>query len=561
MHATAQALSVVSSVLFVALAAVAVWQWTRRRDTAAGWVALTFLSLGLLVGFGRLVPSTPHSFGAKAAVRFDVELLVLFPYLLYRFATAFRPPSKRLSRIVASFTIGLTIWTFAIPHIPEQHQPWNAIFIAYVVVFVIHWALLSIVVSTRLWRAGSGLASVAANRMRMLAFASAALTLALIAVVGASSSDAFGVVAQALGILSGVSFLLGLAPPGVVKGYWREPSQREIQRAIRELLTLATTREEIAARVLPSIAAIVGARAVAIVDAHGRTIAAEGRAAGDPLHIEAPGATLLVWASPYAPFFGEDELRLLETLAALVGIAIDRVRLFEQEREARLGLERANEVMTNFVALAAHELRTPVTAIHGFVQTLNHLGARLTDEQRVEVRTALEQQTARLAQLIEQLLDLSRLDAAAVEVRPQRVEVRSQLEQTVRSAAQAYDADVELELDGPDQAMFDPVVVDRIVTNLVTNAFRYGEPPVRVAVHTGEGKLQIAVEDSGRGVAPELEATLFERFTRAGVARDRVAGTGLGLAIARAYARAHEGDLVYERGTSGARFVIELPSL
>jgi signal transduction histidine kinase len=267
-----------------------------------------------------------------------------------------------------------------------------------------------------------------------------------------------------------------------------------------------------------------------------------------------------MWTSPYAPYFGDDELQLLETLAALVGIALDRVRLFEEEREARLGLERANEVMANFVALAAHELRTPVTAIHGFIQTLNHLDARLTEEQRVEVRAALEQQTARLAQLVEQLLDLSRLDAAAVEVRPQRVELRSQLEQTVRSAAQAFDADVDLELDGPEEVVLDPVVVDRIVTNLVTNAFRYGEPPVRVAVHEGGGKLRIEVEDSGRGVAPELEATLFERFTRAGVARDRVAGTGLGLAIARAYARAHQGDLFYERRTTGARFVIELPS-
>ncbi len=73
--------------------------------------------------------------------------------------------------------------------------------------------------------------------------------------------------------------------------------------------------------------------------------------------------------------------------------------------------------------------------------------------------------------------------------------------------------------------------------------------------------MRILVEDSGPGVAHEIEETLFERFTRAGVARDRVAGTGLGLAIARAYARAHSGDLRYERGQpDGARFVVELPT-
>ena len=561
MHTVVSVLGGISSLLFAALAVVTVYQWLRRRDTAAGWVALTFLTLGLLVTVGRLAPATPHSFGAKLAGRFEIELLVLFPYLLYRFATAFSPPSARLARVVTALTAGLSIWTFALPHVPVKGESWGALFIVYVVFFVAHWTLLSIVVSTRLWRAGSGQPSVASNRMRMLAFAAAALTLALLAVVGASSSDALGALAQVLAILSGIAFLLGLAPPGVVRSYWRVPAQREVSRAIRELMTLATTREEVAARVLPSIAAIVGARAAAVVDAEGRTVASQGATIGAPLHVDAQGASLLMWTSPYAPYFGADELQLLETLAALVGIALDRVRLFEQEREARVGLEHANEVMANFVALAAHELRTPVTAIHGFIQTLNHLGARLSEEQRGEVRVALEQQTARLAQLVEQLLDLSRLDAAAVQVRPQRVELRAQLEQTVRSAAQAYDAEVELELDGPEQAVYDPVVIDRIVTNLVTNAFRYGEPPVRVAVHSGGGKLQIAVEDAGRGVAPELEATLFERFTRAGVARDRVAGTGLGLAIARAYARAHEGDLFYERQPTGARFVIELPSI
>jgi two-component system sensor histidine kinase MtrB len=118
-------------------------------------------------------------------------------------------------------------------------------------------------------------------------------------------------------------------------------------------------------------------------------------------------------------------------------------------------------------------------------------------------------------------------------------------------------------VDVPDalQADLDPAIVDRILTNLVTNAFRYGAPPVRISASRSSGGVCILVEDSGPGVAAELEATLFERFTRAGVARDRVAGTGLGLAIARAYARAHSGELRYERNPPhGARFVVDLPS-
>ena len=377
MHAVSVTLSGLNTVLFAALAVIALAQWVRRRDTAAGWLALTFATLGLLVTVGRLAPQHPHSYGEALPGRFVIELLVLFPYMLYRFATSFAPPSMRLQRVVLGFTVTLTTLTFAIPHFPQKGEKWGAVFTVYVVLFMLHWALLSVVVSRRLWRAGHGQPSVAANRMRMLAFAAAALTVAVVSLAVVQNQDSVGaIVQQSIGLLSAVAFLLGLAPLGVIRAYWRAPAQREIQVAIRELMTLATTREEIAARVLPSIAAIVGATAAAVVDAEGRTVARQGIADGEPLRVEAPGASLIVWASPYAPFFGEDELRLLETLAALVGIALDRVRLFEQEREARVGLERANEVMANFVALAAHELRTPVTAIHGFVQTLNHLAGR-----------------------------------------------------------------------------------------------------------------------------------------------------------------------------------------
>jgi two-component system sensor histidine kinase MtrB len=218
--------------------------------------------------------------------------------------------------------------------------------------------------------------------------------------------------------------------------------------------------------------------------------------------------------------------------------------------------------MTNFVALAAHELRTPVTTVHGFVQTLNHLGDKLDEAQKQELRVALEQQTQRMASLVEQLLDLSRLDADAVVVKPRQVDLGRHLREVVAGAAGVRASEVEVEVGDHASASVDPDILDHIVSNLVTNALRYGRSPVKVIANGDEGKVTVAVEDSGPGVAREIEETLFDRFTRAGVARDRVAGTGLGLAIARAYAVAHHGDLRYERGQpSGARFVVRLPSV
>ena len=563
-HAAIVALGALNSVIFAALAVVAAWQWARRRDPAAGRLTLSFITLAVIVTVGRLVPAHHHAFGEGLAVRIDIELLVLFPFLLYRFAVAFAPPSRRLQSIVTSLTAALSVWTFALPSVPESGETWPWWFVAYVVAFLIHWTALSIIVALRLWRAGGGQeAGVASGRMRMLGFAAIGLVVAIVGTASVSDTRSTGaLIVQIVAAISGVSFLLGLSPPAAMRNYWRAPAQRELEQAIRQLMTLATTREEAASRVLPSTVAIVGAHAAQVLDTEGNVVGTEGTppTGQSPLRIDAPGATLLVWTSPYAPFFGEDELRLLNTLAALIGITLDRVRLFEQEREARLALERANDVMSDFVTLAAHELRTPVTAIHGFVQTLNHLGHRLSGEQQDEVRVALEQQTGRLAMLVEQLLDLSRLDAEVVEVKPRTIDLGTQLRETVAAAAGSWEDDVELNLDGVGEVEVDPAVLDRIVTNLVTNAFRYGRPPVRVSAERRDRRLLVAVEDDGPGVAPELESTLFERFTRAGVAKDRVSGTGLGLAIARAYARAHDGDLRYERRAEGSRFVIELPA-
>jgi two-component system sensor histidine kinase MtrB len=402
--------------------------------------------------------------------------------------------------------------------------------------------------------------------MRLLSFASATLTIASICTAFATSTSSVGAaVVQALALVSASAFLLGLEPPQIARASWRTHEQQRLQEAIRGLMTLATTRQEVAQRVLGPVAGLVGARAACIFDAEGTVLAQQWVPdSGDalqPVVVEEPGVLLHVWTSPYAPFFGEDELRTLQTVAALTGVALDRVRLFEQEHQSRLALERANELMTNFVALAAHELRTPVTTVHGFVQTLNHLGDRLDESQKDELRLALEQQTARMASLVEQLLDLSRLDAEAIDVTPQQLDLRQQLESVVTVAAGSRLEDVSVEVLGSPVAFVDPSIVDHIVTNLVTNALRYGQAPVRVSARVEDGQVRIAVEDAGPGVAIEIEETLFERFTRAGVARDRVAGTGLGLAIARAYARAHSGELRYERcQPGGARFVVELPT-
>ena len=176
-------------------------------------------------------------------MRVLIAVLVLFPYLLYRFAVSFRPPSRRLSLLVGSITVLVVAWTLALPDIPEEGESWPWWFALYVAAFTVHWTLLTVVVTWRLWTAGRGEASVPRKRMRLLACASAAITLALlVGVASPSEGSAADLVGTLLTTLAALAFLLGLAPPTVLRVAWRRPEQARLQAAVADLLAGGDSR-------------------------------------------------------------------------------------------------------------------------------------------------------------------------------------------------------------------------------------------------------------------------------------------------------------------------------
>jgi signal transduction histidine kinase len=566
-HYALRTFHTINLVAFLALGIVALVTWRRRRDRASVWAAAAFGSLAA-IELLSLIPTHERNVGERVVVRVEIALLILFPYLLFRFTNAFRRPGRPLARALFGLTAILLVWDAAIPRYPQPGESRNADFQAFLVLFLVHWTVLSVASAVSLWRAGGEQPTVARRRMQFLAFASAALTVALILVLPTSNSDTWWALGtQLLGLAAVLAFLVGFSPPQILRVLWRTPETERFQAAMASLLEFAETQEEVASRVLEPAAGLVGARAATIRNDEGKLVASWNVPAGGPawedaqlVEAEAPGATISVWTTPEAPFFGEEELAILRSLGAVTGLALDRVRLYQADHEARLQLERANELKANFIALAAHELRTPMTTIHGFVSTLHHLADRLDDAQRTTVRDALFQQTQRMARLVAQLLDLSRLDADAIEITPERVDVRAQVDEIVRSVATDPDA-VQVAVPADTEATIDRNVLDRVIGNLITNAFRYGIPPVIVSAERTDHHLRITVEDRGRGVPPEFIPDLFERFSRSEGARASAVGTGLGLAIARSYARAHGGDLVYEDATpSGAKFRLVLPA-
>jgi signal transduction histidine kinase len=166
-----------------------------------------------------------------------------------------------------------------------------------------------------------------------------------------------------------------------------------------------------------------------------------------------------------------------------------------------------------------------------------------------------------MRRVVEQLLDLSRLDAGRVDVEPERLRLRTHIEGIVESVTAIHAKDVEIAVPDDLVVMLDPGTVERVVANLVTNAIRYGKPPVVVTAEQSDGHVRIYVEDSGEGVAPDFIRYLFERFRRSAGSAARAAGTGLGLSIARSYARAHGGDVLYHEGRRGASFELVVPTM
>ncbi len=571
MGALVEVVDWVNLALLSALAVAAVWLWRRRQSRPAMWAAATFAVLALVVDAARLVPEDPGTLAGEIALRALIALLVLFPYLLYRFSGSFVPASNRLERLVGVMTAAMLVWTFALPDVPGEDEPRSLGFQLYLAGFLVHWTVLTIVVAVRLWRAGRGQPSVARKRMRFLAAAAVLITATLFlgAFLGGGDESAAELLTGLLTTVSALAFLVGLVPPALLRAAWRRPEQERLGDAVGELLT-ASSEREVADRVLPAMSDIVGARAVALVDGSGRLIGSHGAGAedldaaarrGHAVDIAMPDGALRVWATPYAPFFGDDELRLLRSLGALTGLALDHARLFAQEREAREALQRADEVKTQFVALAAHELRTPVATLRGFAETIESKRPQLTSEQLGRLESTLFQQIRRTADLVEQLLDLSRLDAEAIAVEPRPVEVAPVLEETVRTAAGERLGEVVVEADARLRAMVDPSVLERVVSNLVVNALRYGAAPVHVRAVQNDRHFRVVVEDAGAGVPPEFVPRLFERFTRSRGAAQPSGGSGLGLAIARSYARAHGGELLYEPATpQGSRFELVVPA-
>ena len=294
----------------------------------------------------------------------------------------------------------------------------------------------------------------------------------------------------------------------------------------------------------------------------GEPLAAADELAGANVRVDGPGVTLLARApQPLAP----PDRELLEALVAGLAAGVDRLRLQEEVREARLAAEVGRQ-RAGFLSAVSHNLRTPLTAVKAAAGTLLSSWSRIEPEERRELLETISDEAERLERLVRNTLELSRIRAGALEIEPERVDVADLVQHAVRRLrpiARAHRVRLDVDDDLPPVAL-DVMMAEQILLNLLENAFRFAPPGSEIVVgaHVSgrrDDEIELRVTDHGSGVPPEARDRIFEEFQSAETRPDR-SGTGLGLAIVRALVVAHGGSVRYEDTPGGgATFVCTFP--
>jgi two-component system sensor histidine kinase ResE len=227
---------------------------------------------------------------------------------------------------------------------------------------------------------------------------------------------------------------------------------------------------------------------------------------------------------------------------------------------------KLDKLRNDFIANVSHELRTPISMMQGYSEAIVDDIAG-TDEEKKEMASVIYDESLRMGRLVNELLDLARMEAGHIQLTMEEIEVNSYLQRIIRKfQGLAKDKDISLEFDLMSKETFipfDPDRIEQVMTNLIDNAIRHtpenGE--VKVTEHSDERGLFIEVKDSGSGIPEEDLPFVFERFYKADKARTRGrSGTGLGLAIAKNIIEAHKGHItVQSKLGQGTTFSIFIP--
>lgn len=571
---------------FVLLGMATVMEWYRHRGRAQAMLALSLVCLAVVAALGPLQAAIGRStvLGIITIVAFEAS-----GFFVLMFRDAFLPLRKRarqaaIALLIASCAIGTALVTV----LANANR---TVMLVAALELILAWSIFTGEPIVRFWLASRDMPSVQKARMRALSFGFAVLiAIVVVAVLGGSAlqSPLAIIITQLIALAIVPLIYVSFAPPGLLRRIWRMGEEDELRSAIQDLLIFSPTRNDLAEKAAGWARRLLGAQGAFIVDSEGKVMARVGINEGEvdeimaarkgkpeggledglprrgaaivvPLQLTEGNGHLGVTAGPFTPLFGSDEVNQLQGYASAVTAGLERAKVTE-----RMAAIEKNK--TQFLNLASHELRGPMTVVRGYISMLE--GGLLGDlnERGHKAMPVISAKVMEMNALIEQMIEAARLEDGALMLRPAEADLRDIVGDAVESLRPLVDNRHEISLRSPERPVHVRVDAERIktiVSNLISNAIKYSPSggTVDCELSARGGIVRVAVKDSGVGIAKEDLPILFTRFGRVSTPQtNHLPGTGLGLYLGRQLARLHGGEITVESAPGkGSTFTLHLP--
>jgi len=581
------------AIAFVLLGVVTAIGWLRRRDRSAGFLALAIILLAAVIGLGRLQAHLPFQIPLLGQINLVGFMGSAYALLLYRSSVIPLPRRWHAAAIVA--LTGASVSLFA----AQAMNAGPGVLTAVAVVLVLIWSACVGEPIVRFWLVSRSLPPVQAWRLRSLSLGFGGFVAILLFAISVGSlarqpvvQVIFEVVVLAIVPLLYASF----APPAWLRRQWRSEEEESV-RAFMEELLLGENRDTLANRALELAMRLVGGASAALFDASGKPITSRALDAAQvadlsghlgnlqqgvsritlageentiltlPVARLSGMGTLIVRAGPFTPGFGADEMTRVQQLMSAFVTALDRRDLITQLEQSNTALIEANRHKSVFLANMSHELRTPLNAIIGFSELLSDArDGQFDDVTRKRFLNQILTSGKHLLGLINDILDLSKVEAGQMDLRLATVSVAEAIDQVVKTVEPLVTKKgitLQANAEAAGEVLADGGKLKQMLLNLVSNAIKFTPEGGTVTIATLRSKeaIEISVADTGIGIAEEDQKQIFHEFHQIDQGPGRKhEGTGLGLALTKRFALLHGGDVrVTSRVNKGSVFTLTLP--
>ncbi|HKW06212.1 MAG TPA: response regulator [Candidatus Dormibacteraeota bacterium] len=577
---------------FVLLGLFTAIAWLRRRDRSLAYLALAIVLLAVVTGLGRLQAHLPFNTVAISVIDLLAFAGSAYALVLYRNSVI---PLPRRWHVAAAASLAAASVLILFAAFGTTNKVVQTVF---AVAWILVWCACVIEPTVRFWLLARSLPAVQAWRLRSLSLGFGALVLDLLFAISAGlliKSQAVTVAIEFV-VLAIIPLLYAsFAPPSWLRRQWRAGEEESI-RTFMEQLLLSDDRDALAGRALELALRLVGGGSAVLFDATGQATSVRGlsvaeiaevreqipslvsggrvnvsgadrRAISLPVKGLGDSGTLVILAGPFTPTFGPEETTRTQQLMSAFVTALDRRHLIVQLKESNAALKEANKHKSVFMANMSHELRTPLNAIIGFSELLTDARDGQFDEAtRRRFVSQILTSGKHLLSLINDILDLSKVEAGQMELRLQSVSIAESVEQVVKTVeplVRKKNLTLAANVAGVGDVLADGGKLRQMLLNLVSNAIKF--TPEGGTVTIGALRLnddvEISVADTGIGIADADQKQIFQEFHQLDPGPGRKhEGTGLGLALTRRFALLHGGDVrVTSRVNKGSVFTLSLP--